>query len=119
MALDLPGRVREGLVAWQARALTDPALRPVAPETLHVTLCFLGYQPEREIERIAEVMRSVGSGRWRPGSSRSRRRFRPSAPACSPSTPKATSAVALQARALGRLQAERFYRPRNAPSGPM
>ena len=25
------------------------------PESLHVTLVFLGYQPERDVERIAEV----------------------------------------------------------------
>ena len=31
VALDLPDRVRDGLVAWQREALTDPALRPVAP----------------------------------------------------------------------------------------
>ena len=61
VALDLPEQVREGLVAWQREALTDPALRPVAAEALHVTLCFLAYQPEREIERIAEAMRSVGA----------------------------------------------------------
>ncbi len=61
VALDLPERVREGLVAWQREALADPALRPVRAEALHVTLCFLAYQPEREIEPIAEAMRSVGA----------------------------------------------------------
>jgi len=61
VALDLPERVREGLVAWQRGALTDPALRPAAAEALHVTLCFLAYQPEREIERIAEVVQGVES----------------------------------------------------------
>jgi 2'-5' RNA ligase len=42
--------------------LTDEGLRPVRPEALHVTLCFLGYQPEREIDTIAAVMQSIRPG---------------------------------------------------------
>lgn len=61
VALDLPGAVRDGIVEWGREALADPALRPVAPESLHVTLAFLGYRAEKEIEPIAEVVReSVG-----------------------------------------------------------
>jgi 2'-5' RNA ligase len=59
VALDLPDRVRAGLEAWQARALTDPALRPVNPAALHVTLCFLGYHPERAIESVASEVNAV------------------------------------------------------------
>jgi 2'-5' RNA ligase len=59
VALDLPDRVRDGLAAWQERALSDPALRPMRPEALHVTLCFLGYHPEKAIPRIAELLVSV------------------------------------------------------------
>jgi 2'-5' RNA ligase len=59
VALDLPEPVRDGIEAWQARALTDPALRPVRPEALHVTLCFLSYHPERAIESIASVVTGV------------------------------------------------------------
>lgn len=59
VALDLPGAIRAGLAEWQARALTDPALRTVRPEALHVTLCFLGYHPERDIERIAALVTGV------------------------------------------------------------
>jgi len=55
VALDLPEQLRGDLVAWQKRELTDPALRPVRPESLHMTLVFLGYRPEKEIERIAEA----------------------------------------------------------------
>jgi 2'-5' RNA ligase len=58
VALDLPDEVREGIVAWQ-RGLDDPALRPVKPESLHMTLVFLGYHPEKEIERIAETALGV------------------------------------------------------------
>jgi RNA 2',3'-cyclic 3'-phosphodiesterase len=59
VALDLPDRIRAGLEAWQARALTDPALRPVNPAALHVTLCFLGYHPERAIESVASEVTAV------------------------------------------------------------
>jgi 2'-5' RNA ligase len=61
VALDLPDRVRDDLAAWQSRALVDPALRPVRPEALHVTLCFLSYHPEREIERIASMVTGVAA----------------------------------------------------------
>ncbi len=57
VALDLPEVVRSGLAEWQHGALTGlEALRPVKPEALHVTLCFLAYHPEREIERIGEIV---------------------------------------------------------------
>jgi 2'-5' RNA ligase len=58
VALNLPEEVREEIVAWQ-RGLDDPALRPVKPESLHMTLVFLGYHPEKEIERIAEAALGV------------------------------------------------------------
>jgi RNA 2',3'-cyclic 3'-phosphodiesterase len=56
VALDLPGWVREGLARWQREELTgERALRPGRPETLHVTLAFLGYQAEKAIGQIAEA----------------------------------------------------------------
>jgi len=65
VALDLPDQLREEIVAWGRGALTDPALRPVAPASLHVTLAFLGYRPEKEIDRIAELVRDrVGPAPW-------------------------------------------------------
>jgi 2'-5' RNA ligase len=59
VALDLPPGVRDEIVAWQHEALRDPALRPVRPESLHMTLVFLGYHPEKEIDRIAEAALGV------------------------------------------------------------
>jgi RNA 2',3'-cyclic 3'-phosphodiesterase len=56
IALDLPEEVRQGIAAWGARTLLDPALRPVARESLHVTLAFLGWLPERQIERLTEIV---------------------------------------------------------------
>ncbi len=55
VALDLPGPAREAVAAWQARELTDPRLRPVPPENLHLTLVFLGWQAEKDFGRIAEA----------------------------------------------------------------
>lgn len=118
VALDLPEPAREGLVAWQREALTDPALRPVRAEALHVTLCFLDYQAEREIERIAEAMRSVAPRTVIA-------RFKQEPVAVPPNRPRlfavgaeSEGAVALQAELSDRLQAERFYRPERRPFWP-
>jgi 2'-5' RNA ligase len=57
VALDLPERVCEEIAAWGGRELADPALRPVAAESLHVTLAFLGPRDEAEVDEIAAVVR--------------------------------------------------------------
>ncbi|MQA74362.1 MAG: RNA 2',3'-cyclic phosphodiesterase [Solirubrobacterales bacterium] len=59
VALDLPASVRDGLVDWQRAALADPVLRAMKPEALHVTLCFLGYRPERSIDEIAGILAEI------------------------------------------------------------
>jgi 2'-5' RNA ligase len=65
VALDLPDELREGIAAWARDEVTDPALRPVAPESLHITLAFLGQRAEEEIDEIAEVVRErVGPAPW-------------------------------------------------------
>jgi RNA 2',3'-cyclic 3'-phosphodiesterase len=115
VALDLPERVREGLVAWQRGALTDPALRPIPPEALHVTLCFLAYQPERDIERIAAVVRGVEP---RPAELRLTQDSVPvprSRPRLFAVDAEGEGAVALQAELSDRLESERFYRPEKRP----
>ena len=56
VALDLPEALRAGIAAWGERRARDPALRLVAAESLHITLAFLGYLPEKEIERLAEIV---------------------------------------------------------------
>jgi 2'-5' RNA ligase len=61
VALDLPEVVREGLAAWGAHELVDPALRAVRPESLHVTLAFLGHREAAEVEAIAAVVRRGGA----------------------------------------------------------
>ncbi len=56
VALDLPDRVKAELGEWGRTALADPALRPVKPEALHITLAFLGYLPEKEIPRLVAIV---------------------------------------------------------------
>ena len=118
VALDLPAPARAGLVAWQRDALGDPALRAIDPEALHVTLCFLAYRPERDIERIGELLGGIGqrpvtirfeaepipAPRGRP------RLFAVDAPS--------DEAVALQAELSDALEAERFYKPEKRPFWP-
>ena len=61
VALDLPASVRAGIAAWGAEELTDPALRPVAEESLHVTLAFLGGRLPAEVEPAAAIVRDSGA----------------------------------------------------------
>src|SRR3954452_667059 len=56
IALDLPNRVREDIAAWDETEWSDPALRRVPAESLHITLAFLGNRPEADIERIGEAL---------------------------------------------------------------
>ncbi len=115
VALDLPDRVRAGLVAWQGEALRDPALRAIAPGALHVTLCFLGYRPERSIEGIARAVRAADPDPVT-------LRFEPEAIPAPRSRPRlfavdapSEGAVGLQAKLSDRLRAERFYEPEKRP----
>lgn len=64
VALDLPAAVRAQLADWRRRELVDPSLRAVAVKNLHITLVFLGWQAEKDFERIAEV--ALGDGRRLP-----------------------------------------------------
>ncbi|MBA3264666.1 MAG: RNA 2',3'-cyclic phosphodiesterase [Thermoleophilaceae bacterium] len=63
VALDLPARARSELAAWRD-ALVEGRhdLRPVAPEALHVTLVFLGWQDEAAAEAIAQAAFGVAAG---------------------------------------------------------
>jgi len=60
VALDLPAEVRGQLSRW-ARAIAAepgslPALRVLAPQSLHLTLCFLGSRPVAEIDAFAAAL---------------------------------------------------------------
>ena len=58
-AIDLPDGVRDQLSEWGARELTDPALRPVRAEALHMTVCFLGWTPPERVEEAKEALLAV------------------------------------------------------------
>ncbi len=120
VALDLPDAVRTGLGAWGKEALADPALRPVPAENLHVTLAFLGYRPEKEIERVAAaVEESLGPAPLvelldpvpRPPTGKGKPRLF-AMPVLSPGT------EILQAAVQDRLVAERLYEPERRPFWP-
>jgi RNA 2',3'-cyclic 3'-phosphodiesterase len=63
VALDLPDAVVEALATWRAPLLRgSDELRAVAPEALHVTLCFLGAKPEAAIAPLAELVQECAAG---------------------------------------------------------
>jgi 2'-5' RNA ligase len=54
VALELPAAVRAALERWsREQVATMSRVRGVDPESLHVTLCFLGSRPAAEIDAIA------------------------------------------------------------------
>jgi 2'-5' RNA ligase len=116
VALDLPDEVRSLLAGWQRGSLTDlEALRPLRPEALHVTLCFLGYHPERAIDRIAEIVAGVESRAVEI-------RFEPDPVPVPRSRPRlfavagqSEAAVALQEELSGMLTEAGFYEPEKRP----
>src|ERR1700754_907308 len=59
VALDLPDKIRAGVAAWGREELVDPVLKPVRPESLHVTLVFLGHREAAEVEAIEELVRET------------------------------------------------------------
>jgi 2'-5' RNA ligase len=118
VALDLPARIRVGIARWGEGWLRDPALRPVAPESLHLTLVFLGYRPGGEIEAIAGAVReSAGPAPWielldpvqRPPRGRARLY---ALPALSP------GAESLQAGLVGRLAGAGLHEAESRPFWP-
>jgi RNA 2',3'-cyclic 3'-phosphodiesterase len=118
VALDLPQGLREGIVAWGRKQLRDPALRVVVPESLHVTLAFLGYLPEREIARLGEIVCGLGAMAptlqlQDPVAKPSLRRARLFAlPTIAP------AAAPLQRELEQKLVAERLYKPKKRPFWP-
>ncbi len=63
VALDLPDDARQHLLRWRSDALRRvPGLRSVAPEALHVTLCFLGWRSVPEVRPIGDACQAAASG---------------------------------------------------------
>ena len=118
VALDLPEEARAGIVAWGRRELADPALRVVSPESLHVTLAFLGSMPEGEIERLGQIVESLKSSApqarlgdpvGRPSLSRARLFALPV---------ESSAVVEMQAELEEKLVAKRLYKPEKRPFWP-
>jgi 2'-5' RNA ligase len=117
VALDLPDRMRDGLEAWAASELTDPALRVIPAEALHITLCFLGWQRERDAEAIAAEIGAVEPRAIEvrfeaepvavPRDRRAKTLFAIDTPS--------VDADQLQAELSDRLEAAHFYKPEKRP----
>jgi RNA 2',3'-cyclic 3'-phosphodiesterase len=122
VALDLPGEARRRLAAWRDGLFAGRGdVRPVAPEALHVTLVFLGWQDESEVDAMAEaslgVVTGIGAPLLRPGEVR----------ALPPRHPRlfaldlhdeAGRAGALHAALAAALEAGGWYRPEKRPFWP-
>jgi len=60
VAAEPPATVRDELALWARRALgRSSAARRITPESLHLTLCFLGEQPSAAAAEIAAVLGSL------------------------------------------------------------
>jgi 2'-5' RNA ligase len=118
VALDLPDSLTAGIEAWGREELSDPALRPLPALSLHVTLVFLGYRPEKEIGRIGEIVEALAGPAPRielrdPVQRPERGRPRLFAlPISSPET------VSLQGKLEEELVAERLHEPEGRPFWP-
>jgi 2'-5' RNA ligase len=118
VALELPEGLRSRIEAWGRVALADPALRPLAAESLHVTLAFLGYRPEEEVGSFAEIVEGLEGpptrivlGEAVPRPDRGRPRLF-ALPIDSP------DAVSLQATLEERLVEKGLYEPEGRPFWP-
>jgi 2'-5' RNA ligase len=118
VALELPADAREALVRWRSSVASEvPGLRPVTPEDLHATLCFLGSRPVGEIEAIAAacgvaagepvVDSAFGEGLWLPAR-------RPRVLAVALSDPDG-SLARMQSALSGALVAGGWYAPESRP----
>jgi len=59
VALELPEAVRRALVAFRDAAADPSVWRPVPPESLHLTLAFLGARPDEDVAVIEPVLSEV------------------------------------------------------------
>jgi RNA 2',3'-cyclic 3'-phosphodiesterase len=123
VALDLPEAARSAIAAWRDGLVSGRTdLRPVRVEALHVTLAFLGWQREKDAERIAAAAFGAADGLAAPV-------VRPLA--VKPIPPRGGPRLfaldledrdgacgALQDAVSRALATERFYRPEKRPFWP-
>jgi 2'-5' RNA ligase len=122
LALDLEDGARERLAEWRDLVLEGRRdLRPVAPQALHVTLVFLGWQDESAAERIAEA--AFGALPSAPAPRLAATAVRPLPPRNArlfalDLDDEGGRAAALQAAASDALEAGGWYRPEKRPFWP-
>jgi RNA 2',3'-cyclic 3'-phosphodiesterase len=119
-ALDLPEPIRRELATWAGEHVEGrPQLRPVRARNLHVTLCFLGWREEEDIESLAGLAGacaapvpgvSLGPPEWLP-------RRRPRVLAIDLHD-EVGALSALQRRLVEALAAQAAYRPEKRPFHP-
>jgi 2'-5' RNA ligase len=63
IAVDIPSEIRERM-ARAAEELGSDGIRVVAADQMHITLFFLGYIDEAQVDSAKEVMSGIGSGRF-------------------------------------------------------
>jgi 2'-5' RNA ligase len=122
LALDLPEPARAAIVSWREELTSGRAdLRPVAPEALHVTLVFLGWQDESAAPSIAEAAFGALPAQRPPRLTPAGVRSLP------PRNPRLFAldledeggrATALQAAASAALEAGGWYQPEKRPFWP-
>lgn len=118
VALELAPEVRAGIEDWGRQALSDPALRRIPVASLHITLAFLGYRPEKEIGRIGAVVEGLESPAPRIGV-RDPEQRPPRGRARLFALPvESPAAISLQAELEEKLVAERLYEPEKRPFWP-
>lgn len=121
LALDLPAEARAALASWRDALVEDRSdLRPVAPEALHVTLVFLGWQDEAAADAIASAAFGappaggavLSAGAVKPLPPRDARLFALDLDDAS------GAATALQAATAAALEAGGWYTPEKRPFWP-
>jgi 2'-5' RNA ligase len=122
LALEPAEADRAALARWRDAAVAGrDDLRPVAPESLHLTLVFLGYRPEKEIAAIAETaLGAIGDApavALDPLAVKAVPPRRPRLFALDLADPDG-SAAAIQGAASDALADARYYRPEKRPWWP-
>ncbi len=110
--------MRTALAGWQATALADPALRPVRPEALHLTLCFLGPVAEDRIAGVAEAVRSIPARPVAVALDPQPSPLPKGRPALYAVEARSPVAIAIQAELSEALAALRVYEPEQRPFWP-
>lgn len=122
MALDPAASAKRALGDWRDELIAGrDDLRPAAAETLHLTLAFLGYRPEKEIATIATALRAalaeLPAIELLPTAVVPVPQRRPRLFALDLGDPGA-GAAAIQRAVCDALEAGRFYRPEKRPFWP-